>query len=145
MREFVAGADRAIGRPLIDRLLAAGHDVTAMTRSEAQRGALRDPGSTACRRRAGPGGRDRRGRRGAAEVVVNQLTALPAKIPIWVYAKALGPINLLRREAAPILAQAAAASGARRPLAKSVAFFLAPQAGAILDEGAPTWTTRRAR
>jgi len=140
MRVFVAGATGVIGRPLIDRLLAAGHDVTAMTRSEASAAALRERGVDGVvadaldRERVSAAVADAR-----PEVVINQLTALPAKIPIWAYAKALEPTNVLRREAAPILAQAAAAAGARRLLAQSVAFFLAPQAGAVLDETAPTW------
>ena len=47
MRIFVAGATGAIGRPLLDRLLAAGHDVTAMTRSAERGGTLRGRGATA--------------------------------------------------------------------------------------------------
>ena len=34
MRVFVAGASGAIGRPLIPKLVAAGHEVTGMTRKE---------------------------------------------------------------------------------------------------------------
>jgi uncharacterized protein YbjT (DUF2867 family) len=34
MRIFVAGATGAIGRPLLDQLLARGHDVVALTRSQ---------------------------------------------------------------------------------------------------------------
>ena len=34
MKVFVAGASGAIGRPLVRRLVAAGHEVTGMTRSE---------------------------------------------------------------------------------------------------------------
>ncbi len=34
MRVFVAGATGAIGRQLVPRLVAAGHEVTGMTRSE---------------------------------------------------------------------------------------------------------------
>ena len=47
MRVFVAGASGAIGRPLIPKLVAAGHEVTGMTRSEARaedvRGGCMDP------------------------------------------------------------------------------------------------------
>jgi 2-alkyl-3-oxoalkanoate reductase len=32
MRVFVAGASGAIGRPLVPRLVAAGHEVTGTTR-----------------------------------------------------------------------------------------------------------------
>jgi nucleoside-diphosphate-sugar epimerase len=34
MRVLIAGAIRAIGRPLVSRLLAAGHEVAGLTRSE---------------------------------------------------------------------------------------------------------------
>ena len=34
MKVFVAGASGAIGMRLVPQLIAAGHDVTAMTRSE---------------------------------------------------------------------------------------------------------------
>ena len=36
MRVFLAGASGAIGRPLVPKLMAAGHEVTGMTRSEAR-------------------------------------------------------------------------------------------------------------
>ena len=42
MRVFLAGASGVIGRPLVPRLSAAGHEVTGMTRSQGQGGA--DPG-----------------------------------------------------------------------------------------------------
>ena len=34
MKVFVAGASGAIGRPLVRQLVAAGHEVTGMTRRE---------------------------------------------------------------------------------------------------------------
>jgi uncharacterized protein YbjT (DUF2867 family) len=45
MRVFVAGATGAVGRPLIPRLLAAGHQVTATTRTPAKAGELRAIGA----------------------------------------------------------------------------------------------------
>ena len=45
MRVFVAGGTGAIGRPLVRQLLVAGHDVTAMTRSEEGAAALRAAGA----------------------------------------------------------------------------------------------------
>ena len=41
MRVFVAGATGAIGKQLVPRLVAAGHEVHGMTRSDAKRGAMR--------------------------------------------------------------------------------------------------------
>lgn len=141
MRVFVAGATGVIGRPLVDRLLAAGHDITAMTRSASSADALRARGVDAIVAEAFD--RDAVLAAVAAarpEVVLNELTALPERIKIWSYAKALEPTNRLRREASPILADAAVAAGARRLIAQSVSFLLRPEGPATLDESAPAWT-----
>ncbi len=45
MRVFVAGASGAIGRPLLSRLIAAGHEVTGTTRSEERAEAIRTAGA----------------------------------------------------------------------------------------------------
>jgi len=42
MRVFVAGATGAIGKQLVPRLVAAGHEVVGMTRSESKRALLRE-------------------------------------------------------------------------------------------------------
>ena len=41
MRIFIAGATGAVGQPLVRRLVAAGHDVTGMTRTERKAAVLR--------------------------------------------------------------------------------------------------------
>ena len=82
MRVFVAGATGAIGRQLVPRLVAAGHEVTGMTRSESKQALIRelgavpvvadalDPDQVAEAVAPGPAGRDRpsadRPRRGGA-------------------------------------------------------------------------------
>ncbi|TML26225.1 MAG: NAD-dependent epimerase/dehydratase family protein [Actinobacteria bacterium] len=58
MRVFVAGATGAIGRPLVSQLLAAGHEVTGMTRVPRHQPA-------ATRGHPGPAGRGAGGRRPA--------------------------------------------------------------------------------
>jgi nucleoside-diphosphate-sugar epimerase len=45
MRVFVAGATGAIGRQLLPRLVAAGHEVHGMTRSESKQALLRELGT----------------------------------------------------------------------------------------------------
>jgi 2-alkyl-3-oxoalkanoate reductase len=60
MKVFIAGATGAIGRPLISRLVAAGHDVVGMTSSERGLQTLREAGSegvvaNALDAQAGPG------------------------------------------------------------------------------------------
>ena len=46
MRVFLAGATGAIGKQLVPRLVAAGHEVVGMTRSESRTAALHDLGAT---------------------------------------------------------------------------------------------------
>ena len=45
MKIFVAGATGALGRPLVRQLVAHGHEVTGMTRSESKQDLLRDLGA----------------------------------------------------------------------------------------------------
>jgi uncharacterized protein YbjT (DUF2867 family) len=45
MRVFVAGATGAIGRQLVPRLVAAGHEVTGMARSESKQAMIRELGA----------------------------------------------------------------------------------------------------
>ena len=45
MRVFVAGATGAIGKQLVPRLVAAGHEVHGMTRSESKQAMLHDLGA----------------------------------------------------------------------------------------------------
>ncbi len=46
MRVFLAGATGVIGRPLTSHLLAANHEVVAMTRSDRRAADLQHPGVT---------------------------------------------------------------------------------------------------
>lgn len=47
MKIFVAGATGAVGRPLVRRLVAVGHEVVGVTRSEEKAVWLREKGATA--------------------------------------------------------------------------------------------------
>ncbi|WP_372790637.1 SDR family oxidoreductase, partial [Paraconexibacter sp.] len=44
MKVLIAGATGAIGRPLVDRLIADGHEVAALTRTEDRAAMLRRRG-----------------------------------------------------------------------------------------------------
>ena len=126
MRVFVAGATGVIGRPLVRRLLQAGHEVIGTTRSPERGEALRargvepvvvDARNTDALRAAVI--------EAAPEVVINQLTNLPDKMNFRRSEETFGPTNELRGTVGPALAGAAAAAGARRLIAQSVCFYYA--------------------
>jgi nucleoside-diphosphate-sugar epimerase len=133
MRVFVAGASGAIGRPVVRRLVAAGHEVTGMTRREERTAAIREAGAEAVVCDAF----DAEGLREAAvaaepEVVVHLLTALPQRYDRksdW-----LEPTNRIRREGTRNLIEAAVAAGARRMVAESIAFVYRQEGGWVKDE-----------
>jgi nucleoside-diphosphate-sugar epimerase len=126
MRVFLAGATGVIGRPLVTRLLEAGHEVIGTTRSPERAEALRGLGV----RPAVVDARDTDALRAAVieaapEVVINQLTSLPDKMNFRKAEETFGPTNELRGTVGPALAGAAAQAGARRLIAQSVCFFYA--------------------
>ena len=45
MKVFIAGATGALGRQLVPRLVAGGHEVTGMTRSPSKQALLRELGA----------------------------------------------------------------------------------------------------
>jgi nucleoside-diphosphate-sugar epimerase len=142
VRVFVAGATGAIGVPLVRRLVADGHDVAGMTRSEGKTSLLRELGAApvVCdvydadgltRAVAGFG----------PDAVVHELTDLPddaAQLSAGAAANAR-----MRREGTRNLLAAARAAGAPRFLAQSVAWTPAGDGGravaeherAVLDAG----------
>ena len=136
MRVFVAGASGVLGRPLVRQLLAAGHRVTGMTRREEAAEELRAAGAEAVVCDVYDADALREAMVAAKpEAVVHVLTALPQRFkPREDY---LGPTNRVRTEGTRNLVAAARASGAKRLVAESVAFFYEPRGGWVKDEGAP--------
>jgi nucleoside-diphosphate-sugar epimerase len=137
MRVFVAGASGAIGRPLVPKLIAAGHEVTGMTRSEQSAERLRAAGATALVADVFDEERVRSGMVDASlDVLVHQLTALPDRLDFRdksIY----DATNRVRGEGTRILIEAARAAGARRVVAQSIAFLYAPEGDWVKDEEAP--------
>lgn len=135
MKVFVAGATGAIGRPLVRQLIAAGHEVTGMTRREEKGAELREAGAEAvvCDVFDAEGVREAVVGAGP-EVVVHMLTALP---PRFTAKTNLEPTNRVRIEGTRNLVAAAREAGARRMVAESVSFFYAPEGGWVKDEKAP--------
>jgi nucleoside-diphosphate-sugar epimerase len=136
MRVFVAGASGAIGRPLVRQLVAAGHEVTGMTRRQERAEEIRGAGAGAVVCDVFDAGQLREAVAAAApEVVVHALTALPERFnPKEDY---LVATNRIRVEGTRNLIEAARAAGVRRVLAESVAFFYEPEGSWVKDEEAP--------
>jgi nucleoside-diphosphate-sugar epimerase len=137
MRVFVAGASGAIGRPLVPRLVAAGHEVTGMTRREEHAQGIRAAGAGA----AVVDVFDRDALNAAMEearpeVVVHQLTSLPDRLDFRkndIYE----PTNRVRAEGTRNLMDAARAAGARRFVCQSVAFAYRPEGARVKTEDDP--------
>ena len=122
MNVFLAGGSGAIGVPLVRALTAAGHQVTALTRSPANAEMLRQLGATPAVADALDADALRRVVVAARPTdVVHQLTALPKGGPRS--ARELEPTNRLRIEGTRNLIDAALAAGARRIVVGSFAVF----------------------
>jgi nucleoside-diphosphate-sugar epimerase len=142
MKVFLAGATGAIGRPLVDRLLAAGHDVVGTTRTDERAARLRAAGAEPVVLDA----LDADALRAAVlaarpDVVVNELTDLSAPMDTRRYARWLASTTRLRTEATRTLTDAARDAGSRRIVVQSVTFVTEPAGPWVLDEDAPFITT----
>jgi nucleoside-diphosphate-sugar epimerase len=136
MKVFVAGASGAIGRPLLRQLVAAGHEVTGMTRREERVEEIRALGATAVvcdvfdtaalGRAVG---------QAAPEVVVNQMTSLPQRYNPR-RASFYTATDRVRREGGRNLIEAARVAGARRFLTQSIAFLYDPEGDWVKAEDA---------
>jgi 2-alkyl-3-oxoalkanoate reductase len=133
MRIFVAGASGAIGRLLVAKLVAAGHEVTGMTRSEARAGTIRAAGARAALLDVFDAEVLRAAMLEAApEVVVHELTALPQRMDFR-KKDLYTATNRVRTEGTRNLLAGASAAGARRFVCQSIAF-------AYRNDGAPVKT-----
>jgi nucleoside-diphosphate-sugar epimerase len=135
MRVFVAGVTGAIGRQLVPLLLADGHEVIGMARSGGELDPVRAMGAQAvvadaldfAAVNAAVG-------RAEPEVVVHELTAIPARVDPRRFAEEFGATNQLRRVGTRNLVAAAVAAGARRVVAQSIAQAYKPVGGWIKTE-----------
>jgi len=140
MKVFVAGASGAIGRPLVRQLLAAGHEVTGMTRREENAEAIRAAGAKAVVCDVFDAtALESAVRETAPEVVIHELTALPPRLDPKGKGNPLAPTNRLRGEGTRNLIAAAKAAGARRLIAESVAFFYVSEGDWVKGEDAPAF------
>ena len=137
MKIFVAGGTGVIGRPLIARLLAKGHDIVALTRSPQEAPGLRERGiEPAIADVFDPDAVKAVVSRAQPEVVIEQLTALP-KTYTRESMSAAAPFNTrIRLEGGSNVLAAAQAAGVRRYLRQSIAFWAVPGPG-LADEETP--------
>jgi nucleoside-diphosphate-sugar epimerase len=138
MRVFVAGATGALGRHLVPMLVAAGHEVTATTRT---------PGKVAQVREAGAepvvlDGLDREAviaavRAAGPEVIVHQMTALAGMRSLRKPDQMFAATNELRTRGTDNLLVAAARAGTRRVVAQSNGSVYERSGGPVKTEEDP--------
>jgi 2-alkyl-3-oxoalkanoate reductase len=120
MKVFVAGATGAMGKQLVPALLAAGHQVVAMTRSADKTAALAAAGAEP----VVADGLDRAAvtaavTRTAPEVIIHQMTGLTGMKSLKNFDAEFATTNRLRTEGTDNLLAAARAAGTRRIVAQS--------------------------
>jgi nucleoside-diphosphate-sugar epimerase len=138
VRVLVAGATGAIGRPLVARLVAGGHEVVGTTRDPGKARGLREQGAEPVVLDAFDAAAVHAAVAAVQpEVVVHQLTELPQEPTPKAMRAAVAATARLRRETVPTFAAAARAAGARRVVAQSIAFVTRPDGRPVHDEDAP--------
>ncbi|MBI5104972.1 MAG: NAD(P)-dependent oxidoreductase [Solirubrobacterales bacterium] len=139
MRIFLAGGTGAIGRPLVRRLVARGHHVTATTRSPEKAGLLRSLG-------AEPAVLD--GLDGVAvgeavaraepDAIIHQMTGLAGISDLKHFDRTFAATNELRTTGTEHLLDAARAAGVGRFVAQSYAGWTSARTGGpVKDEDDP--------
>jgi nucleoside-diphosphate-sugar epimerase len=138
MRVFVAGATGALGRHLVPMLVAAGHEVTATTRTPGKVAQLREAGA----KPVVVDGLDREAviaAVGAAgpEVIVHQMTALAGVRSLRKPDQAGAATNDLRTRGTDNLLAAAARAGTRRVIAQGNSSVYERSGGPVKSEDDP--------
>lgn len=137
MRVFVAGAKGAIGKQLVPRLVAAGHEVHGMTRSESKQAMLRELGAVpAVADALDPDQVTEAVGRATPDVIVHQLTAI-GTLDTRHFDRAFALTNRLRTEGTDHLLTAGQAVGVRRFVAQSYFGFYARTGAAVKSEEDP--------
>jgi 2-alkyl-3-oxoalkanoate reductase len=139
MRVFLAGASGALGKQLVPRLVADGHEVVGMIRSKSKQDLVRDLGARPVVADAlnfdevmqAIGEAD-------PEVILHQLTSLPGNLEPRHFDRDFAATNRLRTEGSDHLLAAARAVGARRFIAQSYAGWpYARSGGPVKSEDDP--------
>lgn len=133
MRVLVAGATGAVGRQLIPALVQAGHQVIATSRSQARLAGLRAAGAES----ALLDGLDAQAvgevvARAEPEVVIHEMTAIPASLNLRHFDRSFAATNQLRTRGIDNLLAAASAAGVRRLIAQSYGGWNYARAGGLV-------------
>ena len=138
MRVFVAGATGAIGKQLVPRLVAAGHEVHGMTRSESKQAMLDELGAVPVVADAlDPDQVAQAVGEATPDVIVHQLTAI-GSLDMRHFDRDFALTNRLRTEGTDHLLSAGQAVGVRRFVAQSYgAWFYVRTGGPVKSEEDP--------
>jgi nucleoside-diphosphate-sugar epimerase len=138
MRVFVAGATGAIGKQLVPRLVEAGHEVPGMTRSESKQAMLYELGAVPVVADAlDPDQVAQAVGRARPDVIVHQLTAIPARLDLRHFDRDFALTSRLRTEGTDYLLSAGHAVGVRRFVAQSHILSYARTGGPVKSEEDP--------
>jgi nucleoside-diphosphate-sugar epimerase len=151
MKILVAGATGALGKQLVPRLVAAGHEVVGMTRSVGKREAVEALGARPVIADAlAPEQVAAAVAEAEPEVIVHQLTALSGSLDMRHFERDFAITNRLRTEGIDHLLAAGQAVGAQRFVAQSFAGWPFERSGAPVKseedplDPAPAESMRRA-
>jgi nucleoside-diphosphate-sugar epimerase len=138
MRVFVTGATGALGQHLVPALIAAGHEVTATTRTPGKTGQLREAGAEP----VVVDGLDREAviaavQAASPEVIVHEMTALADMRSLRNLDKVFAATNELRTRGTDNLLAAAARAGTRRVIAQSNTNMTARSGAPVQTESDP--------
>jgi nucleoside-diphosphate-sugar epimerase len=135
MKVFLAGATGAIGRPLIVRLLAQGHDVMGMTSSERGLAIVREVRAKGVFANALDAQAVHAAlQRVRPDAVIDELTSLPEHYTPDEMRAAAERDRQVRLEGGGNVYNAARAVGVHRYLVQSTGFFYAPGSGLATEE-----------
>jgi nucleoside-diphosphate-sugar epimerase len=140
MRVFITGATGVIGSRVVPLLLQAGHAVTAASRSEHNREALRRAGATPADVDLFDAESVRRVVAGH-DVVINLATHIPSSAVKIMIRWAWRTNDRIRREASAAIATAAIAEGVGRMIQESFALIYPDRGDAWIDESMPVAPT----
>jgi nucleoside-diphosphate-sugar epimerase len=135
MRIFVAGATGVLGRRAVKRLVEAGHDVTAVARSDAKAKGIERAGATPARVDIFDADAVRDAAAGH-DVVMNLATHIPPASRSTLRS-AWKQNDRIRSEGARNLVDAAIAAGAQRYVQESIAFTYPDRGSDLIDEDVP--------